>query len=109
MDRLAVESGLQALDPATLHNWPDTIPVVRAPWSLVCGPDGTIAVRLNLSATSKTQAYDIVGHSGNRVSEVVLPLASRVIGFGAGYVYLALVDSDHMQHIERRSWPLTAN
>ena len=45
--------------------------------------------------------YDVIDRAGNLVQKVVLPKKARLLGFGSGAVYIARVDEDDLQYIQK--------
>ena len=45
--------------------------------------------------------YDVIDRAGNLVQKVVLPKKARLLGFGNGAVYIARVDEDDLQYIQK--------
>jgi hypothetical protein len=76
----------------------------QSPPSLA-SPDGLLWVRRTTS-DDREYRYDLFDRSASRVSTVVLPRGTRVVGFGRQWIYAARVDSDDLQHLQR--FPLSA-
>ena len=81
------------------YDWPDTKPPFLAS-AVTVSPDGNAWVRRSTKA-GEPQRFDVFDASGNRTGEVVLPAQRRLLGFGDGVVYLAYVDEDDLQWLER--------
>ena len=81
------------------YDWPYTKPPFpdRA---VTVAPDGSAWVQRSTKA-GEPQRFDVFDASGNRTGEVVLPAHRRLLGFGDGVVYLANVDEDDLQWLER--------
>jgi hypothetical protein len=45
--------------------------------------------------------FDVIDRAGNLALKVVLPKKSRLLGFGNGAVYIARVDEDDLQYLQR--------
>jgi hypothetical protein len=45
--------------------------------------------------------FDVIDRAGNLVQKVVLPKKARLLGFGNGTVYIARVDEDDLQYLQR--------
>ena len=45
--------------------------------------------------------YDVIDRAGNLVQKVVLPKKARLLGFGNGAVYIARVDEDDLQYLQK--------
>jgi hypothetical protein len=81
------------------YDWPDTKPPFPAS-AVTVAPDGNAWVRRSTKA-GEPQRFDVFDATGNRTGEVVLPAQRRLLGFGDGVVYLAYVDEDDLQWLER--------
>ena len=81
------------------YDWPDTKPPFLAS-AVTVSPDGNAWVQRSTKA-GEPQRFDVFDASGNRTGEVVLPAQRRLLGFGDGVVYLAYVDEDDLQWLER--------
>ena len=45
--------------------------------------------------------YDVIDRAGNLAQKVVLPKRARLLGFGNGAVYVARLDEDDLQYIQK--------
>jgi hypothetical protein len=45
--------------------------------------------------------YDVIDRAGNVVQRVVLPKRHRLLGFGNSAVYLARLDKDDLQYLQK--------
>lgn len=45
--------------------------------------------------------FDVIDRAGNAVQKVVLPKRSRLLGFGNGAVYVARLDEDDLQYLQK--------
>jgi len=79
--------------------WPDALPPFRPDRSRV-SPFGDLWVE-RYQHVGAAPIVDIFDRQGNKKTEVVLPPGRRVIGFGAGVVYLARGDELDLQWLER--------
>ena len=52
--------------------------------------------------------YDIIDRGGNVVQRVVLPKRHRLLGFGNNAVYVARLDEDDLQYLQKHALPTTA-
>lgn len=50
--------------------------------------------------------FDVVDRAGNVVQRVVLPKKARLLGFGRGAVYVARVDEDDLQYIQKYAFTM---
>jgi hypothetical protein len=85
------------------YQWPDSKPPFPA-GSVSVAPDGNAWVRRSTKA-GEPQRFDVFDGEGNRTGEVVLPADRRLLGFGPASVYLAYVDEDDLQWLERYEMP----
>lgn len=81
------------------YDWPDTKPPFPAR-AVSVTPDGAAWVQRSTKA-GEPQRFDVFDASGSRTGEVVLPAGRRLLGFGDDVVYLAFVDEDDLQWLER--------
>ena len=84
---------------ASEYEWPDVKPPFPAD-AVTVTPSGEAWVRRSTKAGAP-ERYDVFDGTGTRVAEVVLPESRRLIGFGDDAVYLAYVDEDDLQWLER--------
>jgi hypothetical protein len=69
----------------------------------IAAPNGQVWVPRHMPfGTAPT--YDVIDNTGKLVSRVVLPKRTRLLGFGTGTVYLARIDEDDLQYIQRYKW-----
>ncbi len=83
--------------------WPPTLPAFGRD-ALAFASDGMLWIKRSAAAGSPP-VIDVVDRGGNRAFQVELPPATKVVGFGAGSVYLARVDSDDLHYLERYKLP----
>lgn len=80
---------------------------VMAPYrddSLLPMPDGSLLIlRAQWSGASDTE-YDVVNRRGTRTRTLQMPWNERIVGFGAGSVYVAAADADGVEHLRRHPW-----
>ena len=69
--------------------------------SVFATPEGEVWVARTRSASEKTPVYDVFDRSGKLVRKVSLNPDSRIIGFGAGTVYVVRTDEDDLQYLEK--------
>ncbi len=63
-------------------------------------PNGELWVPRSRVATDAS-TYDVFDAGGRRVSRVVMPKGTRVIGFGVGTVYAFRMDEDDLVYLQR--------
>ena len=83
--------------------WPEFKPpfVVN---SALATPAGQLWVERSQPAEAD-RLYDVFGSDGNLMRQVKLSADRRVVGFGAGTVYVARTDEDELQYLERYRLP----
>lgn len=85
-------------DPSE-YDWPDSKgPVANN--GLYATPEGDVWVRREVPA-GEPWLIDVVGRDGTLKEQIRLPAGRRLIGFGNGTVYLANIDQDDLQWLER--------
>jgi hypothetical protein len=84
---------------------PPEFPQFKGPFgaNVVAAPNGQIWVSRYVAADAPP-TYDVIDNAGKVVSRVVLPKRTRLVGFGNGTVYLARVDEDDLQYLQRYRW-----
>ena len=85
---------------------PPEFPPFKGPFAsngVVAAPNGQIWVAKHMPVDAPP-TYDVVDNTGKVVSRVVLPKRTRLVGFGAGTVYLARIDEDDLQNLQRYRW-----
>ncbi|HET9425889.1 MAG TPA: hypothetical protein VFO55_10995 [Gemmatimonadaceae bacterium] len=76
-------------------------PELKGPFiNAVAGPNGQVWVQKHMPAGSPP-TYDVIDRGGKLASRVVLPKKTRLIGFGTGTVYVARIDDDDLQYLQR--------
>jgi hypothetical protein len=76
---------------------------VKAPFTDVTpkvGPDGTLWVERSMPAGSPAR-WDVFDQGGAWTGQVELPAGRRLVALGAGTVYLAAVNEDGVERLER--------
>jgi hypothetical protein len=88
-------------------SWPEYLPPYVSgfipPGSFAS--DGTVWVR-RTTAANAPPLYDVIDERGRLVEQVALPTATTLVGFGRGTVYLARVDDDDLQYLQRYRLPV---
>ena len=79
--------------------------VVTGRGSVAATPDGEVWVLRTRSAGDKTPVYDVFDKTGALVKKASLNPNSRVVGFGNGTVYVARIDDDDLQFLQRYKRP----
>lgn len=86
---------------------PAAWPIVLPPFlqdALRFAPDGTLWVQRTVPAGAAAR-FDLIDGTGAVVRQVELPAGRRLVGFGPRTVYLARVDDDDVEHLERYARP----
>lgn len=66
--------------------------------------DGTLWIQ-RTTPVSQPPTFDLIDPNGRVVAQVKLPLGSRLVGFGKGWVYVVRIDPDDLEFLERYSYP----
>ncbi len=106
------------LPPQSGSGTPTPIPVedllfakIKTPVNLRSGrwpvldESGRLWVQRNLPAESKAPVFDVFDRAGNLVTRIELPAGSRLVAFDSRWIYLARVDSDDLEHLQRFPLP----
>jgi hypothetical protein len=91
--------------PASALEGDVTFPEFKGPFSsgAVAAPNGQVWLPKYMPFDAPP-TYDVIDNTGKVVSRVVLPKKTRLLGFGAGTVYLARSDDDDLQYLQRYRW-----
>jgi hypothetical protein len=84
-------------------DWPDTKPPFLDNAASVA-PDGRLWVLRARSASDSVPTFDVFDAGARLAQRVVLPKATRLVGFGRGTVYLARMDDDGLEYLQRYRW-----
>jgi hypothetical protein len=84
---------------------PPEFPEFKGPFlpQVVAAPNGHVWVPRHVAANAPP-TYDVIDNAGKVVQRVVLPKRTRLLGFGNGAVYLARIDADDLQYLQRYRW-----
>ena len=91
--------------PQAEPDFSETMPPFTGRGSVQATPEGEVWVLRTRSASDKVPAYDVFDKTGALVKKVMLNPKSRVVGFGKGTVYVARVDDDDLQWLQRYPRP----
>lgn len=83
--------------------WPDVLPPIVS-GGVQFATDGTLWVRRSVAAQAP-HTYDVFDAAGRVVRTVVLPKRAKLLGFGQGVVYVARLDADDLQYVQRYALP----
>ena len=87
------------------YQWPETKPPFYSGRLDVDG-EGRLWVRRHVEAGADA-TYDLFDRQGTRVGTITLANNKRVIGFGAGTVYVVAYDEVDLNYLERYAMPST--
>jgi hypothetical protein len=84
------------------ENWGDEYmpPFLQNQNTVQFSNDGFLWVQ-RTGPAGQLPTYDVIDRAGNLVQKVVLPKKARLLGFGNGAVYIARVDEDDLQYIQK--------
>lgn len=85
------------------YTWPETKPPFYG-GRIQVDPSGRAWVRRHVGAGGPS-TYDVFDEAGNRVGTVLLDHGKRVMGFGAGAVYVVSYDEFDLNYLERYPMP----
>lgn len=84
--------------------WPEfKPPFVRL--GVLGAPDGRVWVLRSSAHDDPVPVFDVFDAAGRVVERIAIPARTRLVGFGAGSVYLARSDADDLQYLERYRLP----
>lgn len=89
--------------PMREPQWPDVLPPYLQN-AAVFGWDGLLWVRRTTPAGA-LPVHDVFDRHGRRTTQVTLPVHGRIVGFGRDHVYVARVDRDDLQFLQRYRRP----
>lgn len=82
------------------YEWPATKPFFDAE-SVRMSPTGELWSERTRAAGDDIPVYDVFDATGKLVRRVTFPTKTRLVGFGAGTVYVVRTDDDDLQYLER--------
>ena len=84
------------------ENWGDEYmpPFLQNQNTVQFSNDGFLWVQ-RTGPAGQLPTYDVIDRAGNLVQKVVLPKKARLLGFGNRAVYIARVDEDDLQYIQK--------
>ncbi len=89
-----------ALTPDERNDWPEYLPPFLTNAAQIA-PNGELWVLQASASDDVLPTYDIFDATGKLTGRVVLATRSRVVGFGNGTVYVARLDEDDLQYLQR--------
>jgi hypothetical protein len=78
----------------------DYMPPFLSNQALTFSNDGYLWIR-RTGPAGQPPTFDVIDRAGNVVQRVVLPKRARLLGFGNGAVYVARLDEDDLQYIQK--------
>lgn len=102
--------GFQPMTRPPPTDWPEYLPPFVIPsvdhrTSVRFAPDGMLWIHRTTTAGAPP-TYDLIDASGQLAMRLTLPRRSRLVGFGAGSVYLVHLDDDDLQYLRRHPLPV---
>lgn len=99
---MRTEQGTRTMRPPRPSLDAVDFPEVKPPFeSIRVAPSGEVWVAVSQPAGAERTRYDVFDAQGRRVRQVELGTGRRLLGFGRGTVYLARIDEDDLQWVER--------
>ncbi|HEV8197941.1 MAG TPA: hypothetical protein VGP87_14945 [Gemmatimonadales bacterium] len=95
----------QSGPPQAEPEFSETMPPFTGRGAVLATPEGEAWVLRTRSAGDKVPTYDVFDRTGALVKKVMLNPSSRVVGFGKGTVYVARIDDDDLQYLQRYKKP----
>jgi len=83
--------------------WPSSLPAFL-PGAVSYAPNRMLWVK-RATRSGTPPLYDIFDHTAKRIYQLELPPRTKLVGFGAGTVYLASVDEDDLHYLQRYALP----
>ena len=80
-------------------------PFLQTQNTLQFSSDGFLWVQ-RTGPAGQPPTFDVIDRAGNLVQKVVLPKKARLLGFGNGTVYIARVDEDDLQYLQRHKFSM---
>jgi hypothetical protein len=102
-------SGERSAQVAPMRNveepseWPEYLPAFPQ-GAVSYATDGMVWVRRHTPA-GEPPTFDVIDGNGRLAFKVVLPKRARLVGFGNGTVYVARLDEDDLQYLQRYRLP----
>lgn len=90
--------------------WPEYMPAFTAKVTridaspLIAMPDGRLLVERLSTASAPGSRYDVVDRHGARVGRLQLPDNQRIVGFGPHAAYVAVIDDEGLERLQRHPW-----
>jgi hypothetical protein len=84
--------------------WPDRLPAFLSN-ALHFATDGTLWIQRTTADASAPPTFDLIGPASTIIGRMVLPAKTRLVGFGAGTVYVVRIDDDDLEYLQRYRLP----
>jgi hypothetical protein len=91
------------MPPREPKEWPAVLPPFLS-GAAVFAPDGMLWVQ-RTGAAEDPPAFDLIAGNGAVSRRVLLAKRSKLLGFGKGVVYVARIDEDDLQYVQRYRLP----
>ena len=82
--------------------WPETKPAF-GPRATFAAPNGDVWVTRSRSATDPVPTADVFNSQGQLIGKAVFPAKTRLVALGKNGVYLARIDDDDLQYLQRHA------
>jgi hypothetical protein len=86
--------------------WAAAVSPIR-PSPLIAAPDGNVWIFRSQWSGDESVRYDVVDRRGRLLGRVRLADNQRVVGFGKDAIYVAVVDDDGIERLQKHPWPAT--
>jgi hypothetical protein len=96
--RTSVKTPTMTIDEPT--DWPTMKPAF-GPGAVMVAPNNRVWVLRHRAAADSLPMYDVINTEGRVESRVALAAKGRVVGFGRGWVYIARIDEDDLEYLQR--------
>jgi hypothetical protein len=103
LERILGQRAKEISNPDEYSSWPETVPPFLDN-SVFATPAGRILVCRVVTSKSKVSTCDEFDQIGRRIRVLEFSLNRRVVGFGMRSIYLAVVDTDGAESIEKYPW-----
>ncbi|HEY2824224.1 MAG TPA: hypothetical protein VGI83_01635 [Gemmatimonadales bacterium] len=87
--------------PSDVADVPDYRPAILASGAVRADADGNLWVFTSAPTIDRRVVYDVVNQEGELVDRVQLPRNRALAGFGPGVIYMSVLDSNKVAHLER--------
>lgn len=99
------DDGPRPFLPEDFPPWPEFVPAFTAVHALMAAPNGHLLVHRMPTARGADNRYDLIDRTGRRTRQLVIPDNARLMGFGAGVVYVVTKDANDLERLWKHPWP----